>query len=78
MTSLALGTKADGSRVILTRPHGTAARVGSSLWRDVFFRFGRHRIPRTVIYVFLSPRDWYELQISNARVDLFFAYPLVN
>ena len=52
MFSLVLGSRTDRSRVILSRPHGTAERCGTWQFREVFFRGAREL--RTVIRSYLG------------------------
>ena len=75
MLSLNLGARPDGSRVLLTRPHGAPTRVGSQTFRVIFLTFGGHRTPRTCIFSFLSASDWHTFLSTRLTVsfsDLFF------
>ena len=76
MISLVLGARADGSTIVLARPHGTPARVGSNLFREIFFR--GPRTLRTGIFVFLGSLDWHRLQSSCARLFLWFSFQSVS
>ena len=71
MLSLSLGARADGSIVLLARPHGTPHRVGTLQFRVIFLTFGRHRVPRTCIFSFLTPLDWHRFISTNGRLFLF-------
>ena len=74
MFSIVIGQRPDGSRVLLNRPHGTAQRVGSPLFRALFLSFGGSNRIRTVIYTFAEPVDWFQLRVSHSRIYLFFTY----
>ena len=76
MFSLVLGSRADGSRVILSRPHGSAERCGTWQFREVFFRGARQL--RTVIRSYLGSFYWYTLQSTNARLYLWFSIQSVT
>ena len=71
MIALALGLRPDGSRLLLSRPHGTPNRVGSQTFRVIFLSIGRHRTPRTIIFGFLDSSEWNIFLASNARLYLF-------
>ena len=71
MLSLRIGTRPDGSAVVLARPHGRPSRVGSLEFRAVFLTFGRHRTPRTCIFIFLYMLEWHSFISSNGRLYLF-------
>ena len=74
MFSLVIGQRADGSRVLLSRPHGTTQRIGIPPFRAVFLAFGNTNQIRTLIFQLVGPESWYQLQISNSRIFLFFSY----
>ena len=71
MLAVNIGARADGSTVLLARPHGAPHRVGSLQFRVIFLTFGRHRVPRTCIYSFLTPLDWHRFISTNGRLFLF-------
>ena len=74
MYAIIIGTRLDGSRVLLNRPHGTALRVGTPVFRAIFLSFGASRRIRTIIYTFVEPSEWYQLQIAHSRIVLFFDF----
>ena len=74
MSSIFLGRRPDGSSLILARPHGTPTRVGTALFRSVFFALGPDRRVRSCILIHLGPVDWRQLRNSNARLLLLFEY----
>ena len=74
MYAIIIGTRPDGSRVLLNRPHGTALRVGTPVFRAIFLSFGASRRIRTIIYTFVEPSEWYQLQIAHSRIFLFFDF----
>ena len=71
MLALNIGARADGSTVLLARPHGAPHRVGSLQFRVIFLTFGRHRVPRTCIYSFLTTLDWHRFISTTGRLFLF-------
>ena len=74
MYAIIIGTRPDGSRVLLNRPHGTALRVGTPVFRAIFLSFGASRRIRTIIYTFVEPSEWYQLQIAHSCIFLFFDF----
>ena len=74
MYAIIIGTRPDGSRVLLNRPHGTALRVGTPVFRAILLSCGASRRIRTIIYTFVEPSEWYQLQIAHSRIFLFFDF----
>ena len=74
MSSIFLGRRPDGSSLILARPHGTPARVGTVRFRSIFFALGPDRRIRSCILLHLGQLDWRHLRNSNARLLLLFEY----
>ena len=74
MSSIFLGRRPDGSSLILARHHGIPTRVGTALFRSVFFALGPDRGIRSCILIHLGPGDWRQLRNSNARLLLLFEY----
>ena len=74
MSSIYLGRRPDGSSLILARHHGIPTRVGTALFRSVFFALGPDRRIRSCILIHLGPGDWRQLRNSNARLLLLFEY----
>ena len=68
------GHRPDGSSLILARHHGIPTRVGTALFRSVFFALGPDRRIRSCILIHLGPGDWRQLRNSNARLLLLFEY----
>ena len=68
MFSLMIGQRPDGSRVLLSRPHGTTQRVGTQAFRALFLSFGNSSRVRTVVYSFAGPVDWYHPQRTKSRL----------
>ena len=76
MSSVVLGARADGSKVILARPHGTTHRSGDPGFREIFFR--ARRSVRTVIYNYLGGASWLALKRSCARLFIWFSIQSVS
>ena len=74
MSSIYLGRRPDGSSLILARHHGIPTRVGTALFRSVFFALGPDRRIGICILIHLGPGDWRQLRNSNARLLLLFEY----
>ena len=74
MFTIVIGSRPDGWRIILSRPHGTVLRVGTLPFRNIFLAFGPASSIRTNIYTFVDPVDWHPCKFSTSRVYLFWIY----